>query len=215
MAAIRVSRKSLHDGVIKWKHLKRYWPFVLGTGEFPAQRPVTRSFDVFFDLRLNKRLSKQSWGWWFGTLSRPLWRHCNDFPLWGFFIDYTFTTVWSRIMSWWWPISSPVANHSFQTASAFESISIRHRSDAKVSDRCLIDVGPTVLAIWEVHNCSSRVLLLGPLVITHWGRDEISAILQTTFSNAFSWITRFEFRLIFHWNLFLMVQLTITRDWFR
>ena len=31
-------------------------------GDFPAQRPVTRSFDVFFDLRLNKRLSKQSWG---------------------------------------------------------------------------------------------------------------------------------------------------------
>ena len=25
-------------------------------GEFPAQRPVTQSFDVFFDLRLNKRL---------------------------------------------------------------------------------------------------------------------------------------------------------------
>ena len=47
-------------------------------GEFPAQRPVTRSFDVFFDLRLNKRLSKQSWGWWFEALSRPLWRHCNE-----------------------------------------------------------------------------------------------------------------------------------------
>ena len=46
-------------------------------GEFPTQRPVTRSFDVFFDLRLNKRLSKQSSGWWFKTLSRPLWRHCN------------------------------------------------------------------------------------------------------------------------------------------
>ena len=46
-------------------------------GEFPAQRPVTRSFDVFFDLHLNKRLSKQSWGWWFETLSRPLWHHCN------------------------------------------------------------------------------------------------------------------------------------------
>ena len=27
-------------------------------GEFPAQRPVTRSFDVFFDPRPNKRLSK-------------------------------------------------------------------------------------------------------------------------------------------------------------
>ena len=56
-------------------------------GEFPAQRPVTRSFYVFFDLRLNKRLSKQSWGWAFETLSRPLWRHRNVFritdPLWG------------------------------------------------------------------------------------------------------------------------------------
>ena len=39
------------------------------TGEFPSQRPVTRSFDVFFDLRLNKRLSKQWWGWWFETPS--------------------------------------------------------------------------------------------------------------------------------------------------
>ena len=46
-------------------------------GEFPAQRPVTRSFDVFFDLHLNKRLSKQLWGWWFETLSHPLWRHSN------------------------------------------------------------------------------------------------------------------------------------------
>ena len=49
------------------------------TGEFPAQRPVTRSFDVFLDLRLNKPLSKQWWGWWFETLSRPLWRHGNVF----------------------------------------------------------------------------------------------------------------------------------------
>ena len=45
------------------------------TGEFPTQMPVTRSFDVFFHLCLNKRLSKQSWGWWFETPSRPLWRH--------------------------------------------------------------------------------------------------------------------------------------------
>ena len=71
-----------HDDVIKWKHFLRYWPCVRGNspvpGEFPAQRPVTRSFDVFFDLRLNKRLSKQSWGWWFETLSGPLWRHRND-----------------------------------------------------------------------------------------------------------------------------------------
>ena len=47
------------------------------TSEFPAQRPVRRSVDVFIDLRLNKRLSKQSWGWWFETLSRPLWCDSN------------------------------------------------------------------------------------------------------------------------------------------
>ena len=53
----------LDDEVIKWKHFPRYWPFCgefTGTDEFPTQRPVTRSFDVFFDLRPNKRLSKQS-----------------------------------------------------------------------------------------------------------------------------------------------------------
>ena len=46
-------------------------------GEFPARRPVTQSFDVFFDLRPNKRFSKQSWGWWSETPSSSLWRHRN------------------------------------------------------------------------------------------------------------------------------------------
>ena len=49
-----------------------------GPGDFPAQRPVTRSFGVFFDLRPNKQLSKQPRGWWFETPSLSLWRHCND-----------------------------------------------------------------------------------------------------------------------------------------
>ena len=47
------------------------------TCEFPAQRPVTRSFDVFFDLRPNKHLSKQWRCWWFETSSHLLWRHSN------------------------------------------------------------------------------------------------------------------------------------------
>ena len=46
-------------------------------GEFPSQRPVTRSFDVFFDLRPNKRLSKQSCGWWIETPPCSLWCQCN------------------------------------------------------------------------------------------------------------------------------------------
>ena len=54
---------NIHDDVTRWKSFPRYGPFVgefTGPGEFPAQRPVTRSFDVFFYLHLNKWLSKQS-----------------------------------------------------------------------------------------------------------------------------------------------------------
>ena len=66
--------------IIKWKHFPRYWPFVRGTHRWPVKSPhkVTRSFGVFFDLRLNKRLRKQSYGWWPDSPSRSLWRHCDD-----------------------------------------------------------------------------------------------------------------------------------------
>ena len=66
-------------------------------GEFPTQRPVTRTFDVFFDLRLNKRLSKQSWGWWFETLSPPLWRHCNGQSNWS---NHSHKNVLLRLIVW-------------------------------------------------------------------------------------------------------------------
>ena len=46
------------------------------TGEFPSQNPVTQSFDISFDLGMNKRLSKQSRRWWIETPSRSLWLHC-------------------------------------------------------------------------------------------------------------------------------------------
>ena len=52
-----------------------------GPGEFPTQRPVTRSFDVIFDLSPNKRLSKQPWSWWFETSSWSLWRQCNGWAI--------------------------------------------------------------------------------------------------------------------------------------
>ena len=45
---------------------------------FPSQRPMTQSFDVFFDLHLNKRLSKQWRSWWFQTSWRSLLCHCNS-----------------------------------------------------------------------------------------------------------------------------------------
>ena len=48
------------------------------TGEFPSQRSAMRSFDIFFDLCLNKRLKKTSRRRWFETPSRLLWHHCTD-----------------------------------------------------------------------------------------------------------------------------------------
>ena len=68
-----------------WRHQMETFSAILAIcagnspvpGDFPTQRPVTRSFDVYFDLRPNQRLSKQSRGWWVETLSPPLWRHRN------------------------------------------------------------------------------------------------------------------------------------------
>ena len=52
-------------------------------------------------------------------------------------------------------------------------------------------------------------------IISHWGWDKMAAISQTILSIAFSWIKMLEFRLNFHWSLFLRVQLTICQHWFR
>ena len=67
-------------------------------GEFTGYRwiPHIKASDAelscFFYLRLNKRLSKQSWGWWSETPSRPLLRHCNVMgPVsdWGFDLEHS------------------------------------------------------------------------------------------------------------------------------
>ena len=80
---VRALQKHIGTRFPGWRHQMETFSALLAfcagnspvTGEFPAQRPVARSFDVFFDLRLNQQLSKQ---WWFETPSRSLWRHCNE-----------------------------------------------------------------------------------------------------------------------------------------
>ena len=68
------------------------------------------------------------------------------------------------------------------------------------------------ISIWyHIPICMGRTFVQ----ITHWGRDTMDAISQTTFSSAFSWMKMFEYRLKFHWNLFLSIQLTIFQHWFR
>ena len=71
-------------------------------GEFTGHQwiPYTKASDVelwcFLCLHLNKRLSKQSWGWWFEMPSRPLWRHCNEI---------------ARFMGPTWVLSAPGGSH--------------------------------------------------------------------------------------------------------
>ena len=69
-----------HDDVIQMETFSALLALCEGnppvTVEFPSQRPVMRRFDVFFDLRLNKQLSKQSRRLWFEAPSRSVWRHC-------------------------------------------------------------------------------------------------------------------------------------------
>ena len=70
--------------MIWWHHQMETFSMLLAFAEgnppfsdgFPSQRPVTQSFDVFFDVRLNKRLNKQSRCWWFETPWHVSCRHC-------------------------------------------------------------------------------------------------------------------------------------------
>ena len=55
-----------HDDIIKWKHFPPYGPFTKASG--------AKRWYIFFICALDKRMSKQQWGWWFETPSRPLWR---------------------------------------------------------------------------------------------------------------------------------------------
>ena len=72
-------RICLHDDVIKWKHFRVTGPLC---GEFTRHRwiPLTKASGAelwCFLSSINKRLSKQSWGWWFERPSFSLWRHCK------------------------------------------------------------------------------------------------------------------------------------------
>ena len=60
-----------------WRHQKHFSTLLVRfagkppvTGKFCSQKPVTRGFGVFFDLRLNKRLSKRLRHRWFQTPTR-------------------------------------------------------------------------------------------------------------------------------------------------
>ena len=72
--------------------------------------------------------------------------------------------------------------------------------------------GPTCALCFA--DLQQMVILEPVLILTHWGRDKMAAIFQTTVSNGFSWMKMFEFWLTFHWSLFLGVLLTIFQHWY-
>ena len=142
-----------------------------GHGEFPTQRPVTRIFDVFFDLRLNKRLNKQSWGWWFETLSRPFWRHRNDHK--------TFECVGCYMCAH--------QLHGYQ-------ITVNPVIWCQSEYRYLIYKGYSKVFSMFLPLALRMVRSLWMYVLTYWGRDKMTDISQTTFSKTFSWMKIYEFR---------------------
>ena len=89
----------------RWRHQMESFSALLAicagnssvTGELPAQRPVMWSLGVFFNLHLNKRLSKHWWGWWFETPLCSLWRHCNDRQFFYWFSAVLFHKHWGSI----------------------------------------------------------------------------------------------------------------------
>ena len=84
LLSANVKTGKFHDDVIKWKHLPRYWPFVWGIHRCPVNSRHKGQWRgaLMFSLLCfwYKRSSKHLWGWWFETLSRSFWRHCNVQP---------------------------------------------------------------------------------------------------------------------------------------
>ena len=129
-----------------------------------------------------------------------------------------------------WPVL-PTSGFN-ELVTEFSERKTQCNSNVPVLVVVLIVVGSVVIIV--VSNTSKRHkkrgLLLAPHTVqwdtspwyhlivhglTHWGRDKMAAIFQTTFSNVFSWMKMLEFRLKFHWSLFLRVQLTTFQRWFR
>ena len=71
------------------------------------------------------------------------------------------------------------------------------------------------IAVTWTRPSLSLMIFYQNILLIHWGRDKKAAIFQTIFSNAFSWMKMYKFRLRFHWNFFQRVQITIFHRCFR
>ena len=156
------------------EHFPRYWPLMRGIHRSPVNSPHKGQWRgaLMFSLimqRLNKRLSKHSWDWWFDSPSGPLSRHCND--------------------------------------EGRSVIPIEHYPKESILNIDHLFKSKQQHYISSNNNALYTDFYIGHFLrVTHWNRDKICAVLQKTFSDAFSWMKMFEFWLKFNWNVFQRVQ---------
>ena len=138
------------------------------TGEFPSQRPVIRSFDVFFDLSLNKRLSKPSRRRWFETPARSIWRHCNGWP--------SMCPFWLYDRHWRAGKSTNGHTSRFRwpTVSIFQLLCIQ---------KCtIVTVYPNTRAIFRAifseHTCGVNIVVRWCNCTIEWQRSNSIALIQ-------------------------------------
>ena len=145
-----------------WRHQMETFSMLLAhcvgnspvTGEFPSQRPVTRSCDVFCHLCLNKRLSKQSRGWWFETPSCSLWRHCNG-------IRYLLNTLYghrvvqSHLYTQWLHLIWPVHYDDVimtTMASQVTSLTVVYSTVYSNADQRKHQTTASLAFVWGIHR---------------------------------------------------------------
>ena len=141
---------------------------------------------------------------------------------------YSIGCRWYFLLHWNPYIENPKSHQN----TTIDSFWWRYfRSGVPEATRCHVEFLSGFIYVWQgcrerrVHLHSGQIrwvvmILLRRWVarwvtLTHWGRDQIDAISQTTFSNEFSSMKIYEFWIKFHWSLFLGVQLTIFQHWFR
>ena len=174
-----------HDDIIKWKHFSRYWPFVLW---YAPEQTVEQTIEKPVIWEPSRSIS-------FVMLTALLF-HSNCLK------ELLFIAWFYR---WHWIIFVRRPRSSWRLHTTWRQIGTRS--------------SPTIMLTTASHEphyvvCTSRYTD-EINYLTHWGRDKMAAISQTTLSIAFSWMKMLEFRLNFHWSLFLRVRLRIFHHWFR
>ena len=202
LASLHVLILSLSRGIIymmtssNGNILPRYWPFVRGIHQSPVNslhQGQWRGLWCFLwsavDKRLGKRLGKQSWGWWFETPSRSLWRHCNDKYELGISTNlYSMSLRWNeeQLVCETSP-RFPMMGYVFGPGGRFRGKERNHserRNTTKNTKRTLVlgknSVTETAETIWK----SSCMKLLSS---ANWGWDKLVPI-YTNYFRFFSWM---------------------------